>query len=66
MPHMMRFPGRTLMGQACDKSVCTLDILPIAAAACGVPASDTQPLGGVNLLPYPSGERDGASHEELF
>lgn len=65
MPYMMRFPGRIRAGQVYDHPVSTLDILPTAAAACGVSTSQTQPLDGVNLLPYLAGERDGAPHEEL-
>ena len=65
MPYMMRFPGRIRAGQVYDNPVSTLDILPTAAAACGVSTSQTQPLDGVNLLPYLAGKRDGAPHEEL-
>lgn len=65
MPYMMRFPGRIRPGQVYDHPVSTLDILPTAAAACGVSTSQTQPLDGVNLLPYLAGERDGAPHEQL-
>jgi arylsulfatase A-like enzyme len=66
MPYMMKFPGRIQAGQVYDKPVSTLDILPTVAAACGVPTTGTQPLDGVNLLPYLRNEKDGAPHEVLF
>lgn len=66
MPYMMRFPGRIQAGQVYHEPVSTLDILPTAAAACEVPTSQTQPLDGVNLLPYLAGEKTGAPHEALY
>jgi arylsulfatase A-like enzyme len=66
MPFVMKWPGRLQPGQVYEEPVSTLDILPTAAAACGVPVSQAQPLDGVNLLPYLSQEKTGAPHEALF
>ncbi|MGE0800361.1 MAG: sulfatase-like hydrolase/transferase [Lautropia sp.] len=66
MPFMMKFPGRIRAGQVYDEPVSTLDILPTVAAACGVPTAGTQPLDGVDLLPYLRSEQDGPPHEALF
>lgn len=66
MPFVMKWPGRIRAGQVYEEPVSTLDILPTVAAACGVPIEGTQPLDGVNLLPYLAGERAGAPHAALF
>ena len=66
MPYMMRWPGHIPAGVVFSKPVSTLDILPTAAAACGVSTSAAQRLDGVDLLPYLRGEKGGAPHEALF
>ena len=66
MPFMMKWPGHIRAGQIYEEPVSTLDILPTAAAACGVPTTPAQALDGVDLLPFLREERDGAPHEALF
>lgn len=66
MPYMMQWPGHITPGQVYSQPVSTLDILPTVAAACSVPTEASQPLDGVNLLPYLSKEKEGAPHETLF
>ncbi len=66
MPFVMKWPGAIEPGQLYEEPVSTLDILPTVAAACGVSTAGTQPLDGVNLLPYIRQERQGAPHEALF
>ena len=66
MPFMMKWPGRIAAGQIYDKPVSTLDILPTVAAAAQVSTQGTQPLDGVDLLPWLSGSKEGAPHEALF
>ncbi|MFM1987974.1 MAG: hypothetical protein RJA99_931 [Pseudomonadota bacterium] len=66
MPFMMKWPGRIPAGQVYNEPVSTLDILPTAAAACGVPTGASLPLDGVDLLPYLKGEEPGAPHDALF
>ncbi len=66
MPYVMKWPGRIQPGQVYEEPVSTLDILPTAAAACGVSTDGTQPLDGVNLLPYLARQKQGAPHEALF
>jgi arylsulfatase A-like enzyme len=66
MPYMMKWPGHIPAGMVFSKPVSTLDILPTAAAACGVPTSASQPLDGVDLLPFLQGTQAGAPHEALF
>lgn len=66
MPFVMRWPGKIASGQVYGEPVSTLDILPTVAAACDVPVDATQPLDGVNLLPYIAGAQPGPPHEVLF
>ena len=66
MPFVIKWPGRIQAGQVYEEPVSTLDILPTVAAACEVPTTGTQPLDGVNLLPYLSHEAKGVPHEALF
>jgi arylsulfatase A-like enzyme len=66
MPFMMKWPGKIKGGQVYQEPVSTLDILPTVAAACGVSTSGTQPLDGVNLLPFLNGEQDGSPHQALY
>ncbi|MDQ7744151.1 sulfatase-like hydrolase/transferase [Hydrogenophaga pseudoflava] len=66
MPYMMKWPGQIPAGMLFSKPVSTLDILPTAAAACGVSTAAAKPLDGVNLLPYLRGESAGEPHEALY
>ena len=66
MPFLVKWPGHIQPGQVYEEPVSTLDILPTVAAACHVPTTGTQPLDGVNLLPYLSRQIEGAPHEVLF
>ncbi len=66
MPFVMKWPGRIPAGLEFSRPVSTLDILPTIAAACGVSTSASQPLDGVDLLPYLRGEKAGEPHEVLF
>ena len=66
MPYMMKWPGHIPAGLEFSKPASTLDILPTVAKACGVSTADCQPLDGVDLMPYFTGENQGTPHEALF
>lgn len=66
MPYVMKWPGGIPAGLEFSRPVSTLDILPTAASACGVSTAASQPLDGVDLLPWLRGERTGEPHEVLF
>jgi len=66
MPYMMKWTGHIQPGQVFSKAISTLDILPTVAAACGVSTDASQPLDGVNLLPYLNNEKEGDLHEALY
>jgi uncharacterized sulfatase len=64
VPFVAAWPGRIPGGQVFDHPVISLDIAATAVAGAGLP----QPaeLDGINLLPFLTGEKDGAPHETLF
>ncbi|MBI3209777.1 MAG: sulfatase [Candidatus Solibacter usitatus] len=64
IPFAMQWKGRIPAGKTDHRPVISLDILPTALAA--AQASSPQPLDGVNLLPFVTGENTGAPHEVLF
>lgn len=64
VPFLVCWTGSLPAGKIYDQPVITLDILPTALAASGTPQPGN--LDGVNLLPYLSGKKRGAPHEELF
>lgn len=66
IPFMIKWPGRIPAGTVYDKPVISLDILPTVAAAANVSTTGSQPLDGVNLLPFVEMEDAGAPHEALF
>jgi len=66
MPFMMKWPGHIPSGLLYEQPVSTLDILPTAAAACGVSTQAAQALDGVNLLPYLTNQTSGSPHEVLY
>ncbi|MGE4335797.1 MAG: sulfatase-like hydrolase/transferase [Pigmentiphaga sp.] len=66
MPYLMKWPGHIPAGLVYRQAVSTLDILPTIANACQVPTQASQPLDGVNLMPYLTNQRADAPHEALF
>lgn len=63
VPYVLQWPGTVPAGQEFTHAVSSLDIVPTALAAAG--AEDNAKFDGVNLLPYLTGEREGAPHESL-
>lgn len=66
MPYMMKWAGHVAAGQTYAQPVSTLDILPTVAMAAGVSTSQSQPLDGVDLMPYLKGTKTGAPHDALY
>lgn len=66
MPYMIKWPGHIPAGLVYRKPVSTLDILPTVAAAGGVSTQGSQPLDGVDLMPYLTQQQADAPHEALF
>jgi len=58
------WPGRVPGGQTFDHPVISLDVVPTALAAAGLPVDAA--LDGADLVPYLTGVKSGAPHETLF
>ncbi|MBB4078048.1 arylsulfatase A-like enzyme [Lewinella aquimaris] len=66
VPYAMRWPGQIPSGQHYDEMVSSLDILATMVARQTGPAPNANPLDGTDLLPYLTGVRSGAPHDQLF
>lgn len=66
VPFVVSWKGKLPAGKVYDEPVVQLDILPTALAVAGVEALEAGATDGVNLLPYLSGEKQGAPHETLY
>jgi arylsulfatase A-like enzyme len=66
VPFIARWKGVLPSGKTYDRPVSSLDILSTALAAAGVTSVASQPLDGVDLVPYLSGKKSGDPHEMLF
>jgi arylsulfatase A-like enzyme len=65
VPFLMQWKARLPKGLVYREPVISLDIFPtvVAAAGASLPAN---PLDGVNLLPYLTGQSKGAPHQALY
>ncbi|QZE12702.1 sulfatase-like hydrolase/transferase [Halosquirtibacter laminarini] len=63
VPFAMRWPAQIKGGQVYDKPVISLDIFATAVVYSG--AKPKNPLDGVNIVPYITGEKRGVPHEQL-
>jgi arylsulfatase A-like enzyme len=76
LPFMMRWPARLQAGATYSEMVSTLDLFPTLLAAAGAPADggaasaaasgEARALDGVDLLPFLTGQRQGAPHQALY
>jgi arylsulfatase A-like enzyme len=66
VPFLVKWPGRLAAGAVYEKPVIQLDILPTALAAASMNVSRKENYDGVDILPYLSGEEDGAPHDALY
>lgn len=66
VPFIIQWKGHLPAGEVHDHPVIQLDVLPTALAAAGVQANLEWKLDGVDLLPYLTGENEGAPHPALY
>jgi arylsulfatase A-like enzyme len=66
VPFLAQWKGVLPAGKTYDRPVSSLDILPTALAAAGASSSASQPLDGVDLVPYLTGKQSGDPHDMLF
>lgn len=64
VPFAMRWPAVIKDSQIYNESVISLDIFATAVSNAGIPSKN--PLDGVDLIPYLTGEIKGKPHENLF
>lgn len=63
-PFLVRWKGRVPAGQVYDQPVSSLDFAATAVAVAGMERDPA--LDGVDLVPFLTGEREGAPHEALY
>jgi arylsulfatase A-like enzyme len=66
VPYAMQWPAVLEGGQTFPEPVSLMDVFGTIAAVADVDRSDQKPLDGVNLIPYLTGEKEGAPHERIF
>jgi arylsulfatase A-like enzyme len=66
IPFLLQWKRRLPAGLRYDEPVISLDVLPTALAAAGVPVDPAWHLDGVDLIPFLTGERAGPPHEALY
>jgi arylsulfatase A-like enzyme len=66
VPFLAQWKGVLPAGKTYDRPVSSLDILPTALAAAGATSIASQPLDGVDLVPFLTGRKTGDPHETLF
>jgi arylsulfatase A-like enzyme/beta-glucanase (GH16 family) len=64
VPFAMRWPGKIPAGSVYQKPIISLDIMSTVSVLSG--SSTKNPLDGVNLIPYLTGEKQSNPHSELF
>jgi arylsulfatase A-like enzyme len=66
VPFVMQWKGRVSAGQTYREPVMGFDCHATALAAAGVAVPEDQPLDGVNLLPFVTGQTNDRPHAALF
>ena len=66
IPFMVQWPGKFSAGKVYREMVMGFDVHAMALAAAGAPMPTDKQLDGVNLIPFLTGDDDGAPHDRLF
>ena len=66
VPFAMRWKGVIPEGQTYKKPISSLDIMATIVGQTNVKINKEHPLDGVNLIPYLTGNDNGAPHDMLF
>ncbi len=64
VPFAMQWPGRVPAGQVFEKPIISLDIF--ATAVEHASATPENPIDGVDLIPYVTGQKSGYPHKTLY
>ena len=65
-PYLVSWPARLPKGKRYDRPVSHVDVFATAIAASGATPKELQPLDGVDLAPYLTGQKTGSPHTRLF
>jgi arylsulfatase A-like enzyme len=65
VPFMMRWPGRIKAGTVYRQVVSLLDVLPTSVAAAGGKLPTDRIYDGVDIMPFITGQKQGAPHDML-
>jgi len=65
-PFFVKWPATLPQGARYEQPVGHVDIFATAAGAAGAPLPTDRPMDGVNLIPFLTGEAQGAPHAALF
>lgn len=66
IPFAVQWPGHLPSGLRYDQPVVSMDLFPTIAAITGTETPSDRKIDGTNLLPYLTGQKDGAPHETLY
>jgi arylsulfatase A-like enzyme len=66
VPFLMQWKGVVPAGKVYEKPVMAFDISVTALTAAKIAVPADEPLDGVNLIPFVTGQHTGAPHEVLF
>ena len=66
VPFIAAWPGHIPAGQTYDHPVISLDVAATAVALAGAKDVPGQPLDGVNLMPFLTGDSQAAPHDTLY
>ena len=66
VPFALQWKGKLPAGIDYDNPVSSLDILATIAGLANVAVAPERPLDGVNLVPYLTGEKEGAPHDLIL
>jgi arylsulfatase A-like enzyme len=66
VPFAMQWPAKIKAGMVYQNPVISLDIFATVTAQTQIPVKTKNPLDGVNLIPYLTGEKTGEPHDYLY
>lgn len=66
VPFILYWKDRVPAGKKYDRMVSSLDIYPTSLIAAGGSLEQSRPVDGIDLIPYVTGENNGAPHDRLY
>jgi arylsulfatase A-like enzyme len=66
VPLIVKWPGVTKAGSACDEPVISTDFYPTLLEAAGLPPRPAQHLDGVSLVPLLKGEKQSLGRDAIY